>query len=130
MDFVLTIPKGKNILEFLQELDGGQALTKDAWHFFHTDVVRELMVQAKLRNIVPALAFTDGTCSFSLYYNEQNIGAIELRPMPCYDDKHYPIWFVVSEFYLHEDSPIQITFTRPAPRPTEAIFLKFEELKE
>ena len=71
MDFVLTIPKGKNILNFLQELDGDQALAKDAWHFLHLDVVRELMVQANVGNIAPALALalalTDGNCFQSTY---------------------------------------------------------------
>lgn len=130
MDFVLTIPKGKNVLEFLQELDGDQALAKDAWHFLHRDVVTKLMVQANVGNLAPALALTDGNCSFSLYYNEQNIGAINLRAMPCYDPMHHPIWFVISDIYLFEDSPLQIAFRSPSPMPTEAIFLKFKELEE
>ena len=130
MDFVLTIPKGKNVLESLQELDGDQALAKDAWHFLHRDVVRELMVQANVGNLAPALALTDGNCSFSLYYNERNIGAINLRAMPCYDSDRRPIWFVISDIYLFEDSPICIAFRHPSPMPTEAIFLKLQELEE
>lgn len=130
MDFVLTIPKGKNVLEFLQELDGDQALAKDAWHFLHRDVVMQLMVQANVGNLAPALALADGNCSFSLCYNKRNIGAINLRSMPCYDSDRRPIWFVISDIYLFEDSPICIAFRRPSPMPTEAIFLKLQELEE
>ena len=55
MGFVISIPKGKNILEFLQELDGGQGLAKDAWHFMRRDVVEELISRRQRTN----------TCNFS-----------------------------------------------------------------
>ncbi len=60
MGFVISIPKGKNILEFLQELDGGQGLAKDAWHFMRRDVVEELMMQAGVKELT--LRFSSTAC--------------------------------------------------------------------
>lgn len=129
MNFVLSVPKGKNILEFLQELDGGQALAKDAWHFLHRDVVKELIHQASLWVHTPSLALSDGDFSFALHYgtSRQYVGTIALRAQPCYDSSHHPIWFIVTNLYLFENSPIQIAFRQPSPIPSEAIFLALEK---
>lgn len=127
MQFVLTIPKGTDIMEFLQELDGEEGLTKDAWYFMHRNVVEKLMEQSKASHLAPALALADGNISFSLHYNQQHVGVIALRTMPCKDSQNHPLWFVVSDMYLSETSPIQIAFRRLSPVPNESIFLELEK---
>ena len=129
MDFVVSIPKGKNILEFLQELDGGQDLAKDAWHFMRKDVVEELMMQAGVKELTPAISLVNGDCSFALHYgsSQRHIGAIALRSEPCYDANHRALWFIVTNLYLFENSPIQIAFRHPSAHPSEAIFLALEK---
>lgn len=127
MQFVLTIPKGTDIMEFLHELDGGEGLTKDAWYFMHQNVVQKLMEQSNASHLAPALALADGNISFSLHYNQQHVGVIALHAMPCKDSQNHPLWFVVSDMYLSETSPIQIAFRRLSPVPNESIFLKLEE---
>lgn len=130
MQFVIPIPKGKNILEFLQELDGGQNLAGDAWHFMRRDVAEELMRQAGAKELAPALSLVSGDCSFALHYGsaQRHIGAIALRSEPCYDANHRPLWFIVTNLYLFENSPIQIAFRQPSALPSEAIFLVLEEV--
>jgi hypothetical protein len=129
MGFVISIPKGKNILEFLQELDGGQGLAKDAWHFMRRDVVEELMMQAGVKELTPAISLVNGDCSFALHYGspQQHVGAIVLRSEPCYDANHRALWFIVTNLYLFENSPIQIAFRHPSAHPSKAIFLALEK---
>ncbi|MCI9245772.1 MAG: hypothetical protein HFJ30_01275 [Clostridia bacterium] len=129
MRSVLTIPKGKNILESFQYLDGIQNLTGDEWLFMHRTAVEELMRQAGPKELAPIIILTDGNCSFSLYYgsSRQPIGAIALRSEPCYDDDHRPLWFIVTHLFFFENSPIQLAFRHPSAHPSKAIFLELAE---
>lgn len=129
MNCIKSIPKGKSILDFLQELDGKEMRTKDAWIFLHKNAVAELMCQCGHNVLSPALSLADGHCSFVLNYGADNfhIGVIAFHTEQCYDSSHHPVWFVVTKLALDENSPVQIAFRRPSTIPSEAFFLALEE---
>ena len=129
MNCIISIPKGKNILDFLQELDGKEMRTKEAWLFMRKDAVEELMCQCGHDVVAPALSLIDGNCSFVLNYGavRSHIGIIAFHSEPCYDSTYYPTWFVITKLALDESSPVQIAFQYPSTTPNEAIFLALEE---
>lgn len=129
MDGITSIPKGKNILDFLQELDGNKTRTKDAWLFLHRDVVEELMRQCNHNTSAPALSLADRPCSFVLNYGaaHSHIGLIAFHSEQCHDSANQPIWFLVTKLSLDENSPVQIAFRHPSAVPSEAFFLALEE---
>lgn len=129
MDGITSIPKGKNILDFLQELDVNQMRTKDAWLFLRRDVVEELMCQCGHDIIAPALSLVDGSCSFVLNYGaaHSHIGLIAFHSELCYNSANQPIWFLMIKLSLDENSPVQIAFQHLSPVPSETFFLALEE---
>jgi hypothetical protein len=131
MYLVISIPKGKNILDFLQELGVVQNLAGNACHFMHRNVVEELIRQLSLKELSPAITLlaSGDYYSFTLHYGspQQHVGAIVLRSEPCYDANHRALWFIVTNLYLFENSPIQIAFRHPSAHPSKAIFLALEK---
>lgn len=125
----IPIPKGKNILDFLQELDGKERRTKEAWLFLRKDVVKELRRQCGHNAVDPALSLVNENCSFVLNYGAVNshIGVIAFHSEPCCDSTNHPTWFLVTKLVLDESSPVQIAFQHPSTPPSEAIFLALEE---
>ena len=125
MNSIIRIPKGKNILKFLQELDGTNKRTKDAWIFLHRNLLQELIIQCGN----PDLSIVDGNCSFSLHYgpDHRHVGSLVVHTEMVCDTTSHPLWFFVTAVCFDEDSPVKFAFHSPHVYPSEALFLASEE---
>lgn len=127
MNPVIIIPKGKSVLEFLQQLDGENKRTQNAWIFVHKDVIP--MLQSELE--CTSFNKVSHELCYGLPHSVEDRYVLNLTlSSMCMDicDRHalVALWSLVTSIHCSEDSPIQIAFTQPSEFPSEVILLGAE----
>lgn len=112
----LTIPKGKKVLDFLQEQDGDSGRLQRAWVLLHSDVKDSLLAQLSEPHYDKEL------CTLYLFHE---VGDYHVAKV-SYAHRGISCWYMLHEIKCFDECPYKITFSGPCEFPSEVILIMRE----